>query len=495
MRLIDNDALIGMGSTDVFLHKVDSTASLVSLKYLELAGTKRDQKHHPIENESIIPSVHVHISTLCVHFTHNPNVLALLKCGDKGQIIRAIQQLSSISSSSDFSLFLARFLHNIFNKLGSDEELNRIIFEFVNWLLKRSEYPMEAYLKCVIDRELSNLNNPRVHVPFFNLLNSLLIPNNLSQQGTAFWIDKIRGCSSITKIIILSATKSGGKDPNLTNSILQDLKGKFTLLLDNFITNLREMPDHLWIHLRHIPNMLDVLLEYDVFDATSLANVCVELIRTVPEAMQMARIEIICLLTKTNFFKLGYCDTVLLPEFMPIVVEGLKIASEKRENWSKLLNSTVTTLLNILHLLRVKLYETDKVIASDLLFVTSNCLMPIIKCCNASVYDGHEETQMLSQTLFITFIDLIDSKLFAAYVRSFRDESEVSDMLNEFLKALRAFTEISTVQLFNEGPIKLAVDIQCVKYSNFIKCVLFNNRTFSSFQVALWKELMHGKHI
>jgi hypothetical protein len=38
---------------------------------------------------------------------------------------------------------------------------------------------------------------------------------------------------------------------------------------------------------------------------------------------------------------------------------------------------------------------------------------------------------MLSQTLFITIIDLIDAQLFADYLKSFEGEGQVSDMLNE----------------------------------------------------------------
>lgn len=125
------------------------------------------------------------------------------------------------------------------------------------------------------------------------------------------------------------------------------------------------------------------------------------------------------------------------------------------------------------------------------MFVTRNCLFPTIRCCNASVYNGHGEIEMLSQTLFITLMDLLDAQTFAAYLESFEDESITADMLIESLKALRPFTETSTIPIFNEQPVKVAIYRQCVKYFQFIKCAIFDNRTFLEFQPTVWKELMH----
>lgn len=257
LRLLDNNTLIGMGSTEMFLHKVDSTSSLVSLKYLKFTSTKRDLRSHPIVPENELPSVPVHIATLSSHFTHDQNVLALLNCTGKTAIIKAIDQLSSISS--DFSLFLPRFLPKLFDKLGTDNELDRRIFGFVNVLFKRSEYPMEHHLKKVIETEVENLTNPRIYGPLFSILNSSIVPLNLSEQDTAFWIDTVLGSPSMTKIIILTALA----DPQLINYkpnfALQHLNCKFTLLLNNLISNLRDkttkLDDHQWIHLKHIPGI------------------------------------------------------------------------------------------------------------------------------------------------------------------------------------------------------------------------------------------------
>jgi hypothetical protein len=152
------------------------------------------------------------------------------------------------------------------------------------------------------------------------------------------------------------------------------------------------LADHQWIHLKAIPNMIDVLLEFGVFDGQSLALFCVELIRAVPPEMHTARVEIIRSITKLLLFKKTEIRReTLLPEFMPIIVKSINLisASKKPEELSKLLNSIVNLLLNVLHLLRVNLHELRQQIREELLFVTKNCLLPIIRCCNASVYNGN----------------------------------------------------------------------------------------------------------
>jgi hypothetical protein len=99
---------------------------------------------------------------------------------------------------------------------------------------------------------------------------------------------------------------------------------------------------------------------------------------------------------------------------------------------------------------------------------------------------------MLSQTVFVALIDLIDAQMFASYLESLESEDQASIMLAEFLKALRPFTEHSTIPEFNEQPVKLALFQQCKKYFQLIKCAIFDKRTFSEFQIAVWKELTHS---
>lgn len=75
---------------------------------------------------------------------------------------------------------------------------------------------------------------------------------------------------------------------------------------------------------------MDVLLHYDIFDARSLALSVIELVRAVPSKVQTAKIEIVRSVTKTRLFEdFVVRRELLLPEFMPIVVESLNNASTR----------------------------------------------------------------------------------------------------------------------------------------------------------------------
>ncbi|KAI6182639.1 hypothetical protein M3Y97_00402500 [Aphelenchoides bicaudatus] len=487
MRLLNNNALIGIGSAEIIIYKVDSTAMITEQKYLRASATKKKLRSHASENEMIaLTTIPLYIATLSSNFTPDQNVLALLKCKEKVVVQDAMQKLASISS--DFSLFVPRILLKLFDKLSmQDNELNRAIFGFINVLFKRSEYPMEYNLKKVVDSELVSLNNPRVYEPFFNLLNSSIVPDNLSDDvKTVFWMDTVRGSPKMAKIIIMSASS----DPQLinykqgnsiNNFVSQHLNTKFTLLLNNIISTLRskntQLADHQWMICKNLPDMIDVLFQHEIFDAHALALFLIELVQIVPAKYQNSQIELIRAVTKTQLYKdENVRRSTLMPAIMPFIVQSLDVASTRPIESSKLLHSTVALLLNILHLIRSPLHQIgDKSTREELLFVTTNCLLPIIRCFNASIYNGHGELELLSQTVFVTLIDLIDAQMFSAYLETFEDEHSISDMLAEFLKSLRAFTEPTSIQEFNEQPVKLVLQQQCVKYFQVIYSFLMSS--------------------
>jgi hypothetical protein len=252
IRILDKETLIGLGATEMFLYKVDNVKLLDKQTYLNYAATKRERRSHAPESE--LASISIHIATLSTNFTSDQHILALLKCSDKKAIAEAIKHLSGISSN--FSIFLPRFLSNLFNKLGTDDDFDRKVFGCVNMLFKRSEYLLEHDLKKVVDSQLISMNNPNVYGTFFELLNTYILPTNSSNDDIVFSIDTIRGSPKMVKLIIVSASSDPKlinyeRDTSINNSVLQHLNSKFTLLLNNILSTLRntKLADHQMIQL------------------------------------------------------------------------------------------------------------------------------------------------------------------------------------------------------------------------------------------------------
>ncbi|KAI6192732.1 hypothetical protein M3Y96_01246100 [Aphelenchoides besseyi] len=228
----------------------------------------------------------LHITTHIVAFsqiyTQDPNILFLLNSVDFQQqnaMEKAIEKLCAVSS--DFSIFIPRIFGRLFTKIGTVENLDRKLFDFVCYAMLRAENPKESHLKSVIAKEIGKIDNPMIFRPFLNQLIGALTADLVSTVEIKKWIKMVEITSQMVELIIRSYFIFADTNDEFEVSVMHDeLENSFRLMLTTIINRLDDnLMNNKCTIVKNLPSMFNSLLLHELVTPEFLVNFSIDLVK------------------------------------------------------------------------------------------------------------------------------------------------------------------------------------------------------------------------